>query len=186
LFQRDLRGLEVLIIPVVFNDELKQAREQLVNCSRTLSNLGIEALDELLAISDNEVKFDEETLITILAFTDQEKDDWNPSENPETTARATRILEQQLQSNSGAKDSFITEIILQRYLRPLFSRSKPTSITSSGRKAEYIDSIRRGENIPDDTSLTKPWKYTDLRAVPAISWAVAQADVSWCFGHHIY
>jgi hypothetical protein len=91
-----------------------------------------------------------------------------------------RLLEQQFSiPGSPTKEEFLTEKVLQQYLRPLFSKSKPASITASGRKAEYTDSAAtRGESMPEESALTKPWKYTDLRAIPAIEWAVREADVS--------
>jgi hypothetical protein len=157
----------------VFNDDLKKARGQLVDHCLAISTLGLQVLENLVKGANPE-RLDDETLLILVSFTD-ETQDWP---NPETAKIATALLEQQFSSDSLSREEFITETILQRYLRPLFSRSKPASITASGRKAEYTDSsAARGQSIPDDTAQTKPWKYTDLRAIPAVSWAVSQADV---------
>ena len=157
----------------VFNDDLKKARGQLVNRCLAISSLGLQALETLVKGTNLE-RLDDEILLTLVSFTD-ETQDWA---NPETAKIATALLEQQFSSDSLSREKFITETVLQRYLRPLFSRSKPASITASGRKAEYTDSsAARGQSIPDDTAQTKPWKYTDLRAIPAVSWAISQADV---------
>jgi hypothetical protein len=158
----------------VFNETLTQAREQLVQYCTTFSSLGIQSLEALMKLA-SPVRLDDEVLLTLVAFADQTRD-WT---TPEAKAAATRLLEQQFRDAMPTKEHFITEVVLQSYLRPLFSRAKPASITASGRKAEYADSsAARGENIPDDSALTKPWKYTDLRAIPAVAWAVHEADVS--------
>jgi hypothetical protein len=128
------------------------------------------------------VQLDNEVLYALLVYTD-ETQTWCGAD---TKAVATRLLEQQLSIPGGpGKDQFLTETVLQTYLRPLFSKSKPSSITASGRKAEYADSSAaagsRGGSFPDESARTKPWKYTDLRAIPAIAWAVREADVSFSF-----
>lgn len=159
-----------------FNDDLTEALGQLTDHCRAISHLGMQVLGALLQ-GPNPPRLDDEVLLTIVAFTD-ETQDWT---TPETVQIATALLEQQFRASGPTQEQFITETLLQRYLRPLFSKSKPASITASGRKAEYADtSAAQGQNIPDDSAQTKPWKYTDLRAVPAMGWAVSQADVR-CF-----
>ncbi|KAL2263302.1 hypothetical protein VTK26DRAFT_7422 [Humicola hyalothermophila] len=159
-------------IPAVFNDDLKKARRQRINHCRAVSNIGLRTVEELTKMNGS-VRLDDEVLLTLLAFTDDPQD-WAA---PEAAAIATALLAQQFSTSGPSREQFITETILPSYLRPLFSRSKPSSITASGRKAEYADSsASRGESIPDDSAQTKPWKYTDLRAVPVVAWAVGQAD----------
>jgi hypothetical protein len=127
--------------------------------------------------TDDPVRLDEEVLYALLVYTDNTLTTWC---SPPTTAKATALLEQQFSvPGSPTKEQFLTDAVLQKYLRPLFSKSKPSSITASGRKAEYTDSAAaRGENMPEESPLTKPWKYTDQRAIPALAWAVRTADVS--------
>jgi hypothetical protein len=140
--------------------------------------LGISAIERLVDLV-HAVPLHDEVLITLLVYTD-EKCQWI---SPDARRRASSILEQQFNAAGITKEQFITDVILQRYLRPVFSGSRPASITASGRKAEYTDSAAtRGESIPDDTALTKPWKYTDRRAIPALAWAVREADVSFLSG----
>jgi hypothetical protein len=126
--------------------------------------------------TDDPVRLDDEVLYALLVYTDNTFTRCSP----QVTARATALLEQQFGvPGSPTKEQFLTDTVLQKYLRPLFSKSKPSSITASGRKAEYTDSSAiRGENIPEESALTKPWKYTDQRAIPAFAWAVHEADVS--------
>ncbi len=151
------------------------SREAIIKQCQATSSMGIEALEALIKQAEP-VRLEDEVLFALLVYTD-ETTTWG---SPQTKASAAELLEQQLNiPGSLAKEQFITESILQNYLRPLFSKSKPSSITASGRKAEYQDTAAsRGEGIPDDSALTKPWKYTDLRAIPAMGWAVREADVS--------
>jgi hypothetical protein len=122
------------------------------------------------------VRLDDEVLYTILAYTEETQTDGSHN----TEAIADRLLEQQFNiQGSSTKEEFLTETVLQAYLRPLFSKSKPSSITASGRKAEYTDGLgSKAESMPDESAVTKPWKYTDMRAIPAVAWAVREADVS--------
>jgi hypothetical protein len=126
-------------------------------------------------IKQNPVRLDDEVLYTILPYTDETQTEGSH----ETEAIANRLLEQQFSiPGSSTKEEFLTETVLQAYLRPLFSKSKPSSITASGRKAEYTDGGSKAESMPDESAVTKPWKYTDMRAIPAVAWAVRKADVS--------
>jgi hypothetical protein len=133
-------------------------------------------MEELMKQLQDPVRLDDEVLYALIVYTD-ELPTWC---SPANKARAQRLLEQQFSvPGSPTKEEFLTEKVLQHYLRPLFSKSKPSSITASGRKAEYTDSAAtQGESMPDESALTKPWKYTDLRAVPAFAWALREADVS--------
>lgn len=121
------------------------------------------------------MQLDDEVLFAFLVYSDENKT-WA---SPKTKETARQLLEQQFSLPGGhTKEQFLTETLLQSYLRPLFSKCKPSSVTASGRKAEYADSDDRGESLPDDSARTKPWKYTDLRALPALAWAIREADVS--------
>lgn len=162
----------------VFNEDLNKARKQLIGHCRDVSHLGLLLLKDLVE-ETKPARLCDEALLTIVAFAD-ETQDWGA---PETAAiAAVLLLGQLLTASRLTQEQFISETILQRHLRPLFSRSKPASLTASGRKAAYADSsAARGQSIPDDTAQTKPWKYTDLRAIPAVAWAVSHADVR-CLG----
>ncbi|KAK0645589.1 hypothetical protein B0T16DRAFT_411522 [Cercophora newfieldiana] len=116
----------------------------------------------------------EDIILTLAAFTELFQP-WVPS--TEICEQATQLLLDLLAANNTTREQFIVDTILQRYLRKLFSKSKPASITASGRKAEYVDpAAGRGEGIPDDSNETKPWKFSDFRAIALARWAVTQAD----------
>ncbi|KAK3353539.1 hypothetical protein B0T25DRAFT_214675 [Lasiosphaeria hispida] len=118
---------------------------------------------------------DDEFWPTLIALADTTQD-WTKI-SPKVPGRVNALLQARFAGDHAKKEQFIAEEILQRYLRPLFSKSKPASITAAGRKAEYQDpSAGRGEGLPDDSEETKPWKFKDARAIPAVAWAVDQAD----------
>lgn len=117
------------------------------------------------------------SLLTITVFT-HESDFWT---TPDTLALATALLETQVQApkKEKAKKTLIKDTILQGFVRPLFSCSKPSGITTSGRKAVYEDSDNR-ESLTDDTPEAKPWKYSVPYAITVFEWAVVNSDV-WNF-----
>lgn len=136
--------------------------------------IGLEALQHLQLRAAARVLTNGQVLITVAAFADGVE----PWAAGKAAALARLILEPQFAS--GGRESFITDTILKGYLRPLFSKSVPGSITETGRKAEYRDhDLERERGLPDESGKTKPWKYEDLRAIPVFSWAISHSDV--CF-----
>ncbi|KAI0451456.1 hypothetical protein F5B21DRAFT_527977 [Xylaria acuta] len=76
---------------------------------------------------------------------------------------------------------FITEDVLTDFLRPLFAKSRPATVTVSGRPAAFPDTPSRygqGEGFGggEETIDAKPWKYTRRYAVTVFEWAVESAD----------
>ncbi|KAK4193799.1 hypothetical protein QBC35DRAFT_6758 [Podospora australis] len=162
-------------ISAAFDDTLLSNRTQLLNHCRATSHLGLEILSTLPSTNRDLFTNEDDILLTLIAYAD-------PSSSSFSSLQTSDALAQTLKShfNHGSqKDEFITKTLLGSYLRPLFSASKPSSITASGRKKEYPDSDildRAQGSMPDDTPATKPWKYTDLRAIPVFCWAVSEAD----------
>ncbi|KAK4462778.1 hypothetical protein QBC42DRAFT_326296 [Cladorrhinum samala] len=152
-----------------FNESLVASVTTQTRHTLAVSNLGLRALSALVTLST--IRLDPECLLTVISFTDPSQE-WSTSESAQL---ASAILSTQKIS----KEEFIPQQVLQRYLRPLFSKSKPASVTPSGRKTAYPDQSREhGGGMPDDISETKPWKFTDLRAVPIVAWAVTEANDS--------
>ena len=77
----------------------------------------------------------------------------------------------------------IVDTILQRHLRPIFSKST-TKLTSSGRPSQY-PSQYPGQNAPKDAAVgdDEPlWKRNGLGVVSMFAWAVETSNVSHtCF-----
>lgn len=78
---------------------------------------------------------------------------------------------------------FITEDVLTDFLRPLFAKSRPATVTVSGRPAAFPEPPSRygqGEGFGGGEEIlnAKPWKYTRRYAVTVFGWAVENTDVS--------
>ncbi|KAH6635214.1 hypothetical protein B0J18DRAFT_472244 [Chaetomium sp. MPI-SDFR-AT-0129] len=146
------------------------------------------------ASASSPIQLDDQTLYLLMVYAGSS--DQRIVVPSQVKAAASRLLAKQFTTSTGndnnnraeeeprSKTAFITETVLQSYLRPLFSRSRPATVTASGRKAAYPDQDdsgaggprRGGASLLEETAQTKPWKYTDLRAVPVLGWAVKEAD----------
>lgn len=158
-------------------DQRNRTRSRVIRRCAQVAPAALQALELLVAKTNPPEIAADQVLLTLAAFT-VNTPDWRLSD--QDSRRASTVLAQLLGSGDNAKETFIVEGILQRHLRPLFSKSKPTSVTESGRKAEFTDpAAGRGEGIPDDSAATKPWKYLDFRAIPLVAWAVDEANVSF-------
>ncbi|RYC62528.1 hypothetical protein CHU98_g3687 [Xylaria longipes] len=76
---------------------------------------------------------------------------------------------------------FLTEDALTDFLRPLFAKSRPATVTVSGRPAAFPEPPPRygqGEGFGggEDAINAKPWKYTRRYAVTVFEWAMENTD----------
>ena len=134
---------------------------------------GLSVLHALTKHGD--AKLSDEALLTVVAFT-HAGDPFGSNEG--TAAMADDIIELQFCRPDLDFEVFVVETILKGYLRPLFSKSKPASVTASGRKAEFPEEADVHRGLEQETPQAKPWKFSDLRAIPAFQWAVSVAFVS--------
>lgn len=130
--------------------------------------------------SADTAKDDAQVLYTVTALADAGQ----PWTTDSAAATAARLLTDHFQSaDSQSKAEWIVDGILKQYLRPLFARSRPATVTESGRKAAFTTDAGRSSNTGAKRDTTnsespqaKPWKYVDLRAVSVFAWAVHEAD----------
>lgn len=146
---------------------------------RVLAPYGVEIL--WILSGDNGAKLSEDTLLTTISFTDTSSgSDGVSGSYPWTTPGASRLagetVEGQLASHYE-EDDLLVETILKRYLRPMFSKSRPKAVTASGRKAEFPDEDDPHRGLSDENKEVKPWKYADHRALAVFQWAVRVAKV---------
>ncbi|KAI3554181.1 hypothetical protein CABS02_05597 [Colletotrichum abscissum] len=140
--------------------------------SNTDPALAEQALDILRSLV---VRFspslDDQDLIAIAAYTDRKRT-WT-TVNAELYAR--EILERSL--DGVQKQAFITSVVLEGFIRPLFSRNSSSRITSTGRKAHFADDSqdRFTPGASADTDDAKSWKTTQAYAITVFSWAVEQS-----------
>ncbi|ETS83339.1 hypothetical protein PFICI_05215 [Pestalotiopsis fici W106-1] len=129
-------------------------------------------------------KLDPKVLVATTAFT-------NP-QDPWTTQAAGTLAQTILAAaldRPGAKETLITSTILTTFLRPLFSRSRPATVTASGRKAEFVEPARYAGAAPDGPTEAelKPWKYAHAYAVTVFAWAVEHANQDLLAAHwHLF
>lgn len=165
-------------------DDLADRRDRAVRRCKAYASSGIAVLERVglppLESPGGAVEGDDaQVFYTLIALADAGQT-W-------TTAAAAESARQLLgqafaAADATAKPRWIVDGILKQYLRPLFARSRPATITESGRKTEYSSSGGGGGGAKTDGSHSesprnKPWKYVDLRAISVFSWAVHEADV---------
>ncbi|ROW07998.1 hypothetical protein VPNG_06114 [Cytospora leucostoma] len=141
--------------------------EQVAQHSRAIAPLGLEVLQVLS--EEFSAKFSEDTICTVLSFTDL-TDPWTTQEAFDL-ANAV-IAEQVLRYRDRA---VLNEDILKGYLRPLFSKARPKTVTASGRKAAFPEEDDPHRGLTDETKDVKPWKYADHRAITVFEWVVSTA-----------
>lgn len=121
-----------------------------------------------------------DVLLSLLAFT-QLGDTWNSKQAYEISMDALDH-----QSQEVLTGAFIVDYVLKGFIRPLFAKSTPRTITSQGRKAadeNLGNRITEMASSPD--AISKPWKCRDIHTVTVFKWVVTRADVrSQVIEHH--
>jgi len=110
-------------------------------------------------------------LLSIIAYTDAE-DPWTTGTAQQMAERILSYHQKQLISHE-----FIIEHILVGSIRPLFSDSQPSSVTSQGRKA-INQTIHKPHHLRDSGPFKKPWKFRAVSAMAVLRWAIRNMDVS--------
>lgn len=159
--------------------------------------MSLHIIAELVKLSRDGLVIPTRTILSIIAYTNPD-DPWSSSPCAELSQS---LLSAYFRSSSsfqpiGAgtrpgkvsqqteQERFITEDVLTSFLRPLFAKSRPTTVTASGRPAAFPEPPSRysqGDGFggdADDIAVTKPWKYKHRYAVAIFEWAVENADVS--------
>ncbi|KAK8052530.1 hypothetical protein PG993_003915 [Apiospora rasikravindrae] len=115
-------------------------------------------------------------LLSVVAYT-------NP-QDPWTSDASADLAHSLLQSHFSQEETpartekklsrggFITDTLLTQHLRPLFSKSRPATVTASGRKAAFVED--RPSTVLEDKA-AKAWKYSHVYAVTVFEWAVTTA-----------
>lgn len=104
------------------------------------------------------------------------RDSWSTDEISNLVAELMEEKSDQLHSST-----FIIDHILQKFIRPSFSRSRPTTVTETGRKAMPSSEPSKHFDIAAEKR-NKPWKYRDVYAVTVFEWAVENSMVSFSCG----
>ncbi|KAF6808268.1 poly polymerase protein [Colletotrichum plurivorum] len=133
------------------------------------------ALDILrILVCDFGAFIDDATLVIVTAYTDS-RVAWS---NEHMASNARTILDRTLAQDR--KRLFITSVVLDRYIRPVFSRESSSRITQTGRVAHYTNGTphRGSQDILAADTIRKPWKHERNHAVAVFTWAVGESNES--------
>ncbi|KAI0200276.1 hypothetical protein F4808DRAFT_164754 [Astrocystis sublimbata] len=171
--------------------------------------LGLHVIRELLALRpQGSLVLPSRTLLSVIAFTNS-NDPWTSDSCAElarslisgyfkfvpppqavklanlSNLRSLRDAGSERKSNEESHKTeqarFITEDIVTGFLRPLFAKSRPATVTASGHPAAFPEPPPRygqgdGFGGGDDILNTKPWKYTRQYAITVFEWAVENTN----------
>ncbi|KAL0933036.1 poly polymerase protein [Colletotrichum truncatum] len=132
---------------------------------------GILGVLRILALDFSAV-IDDATLLSAIAYTDSGAI-WS-TENVAFIAK--ELLDNALISDR--KYDFIKSVLLEDFIRPIFSQFSSDRLTSSGRKSHYggkSDHDHGSQHVSIGSVEMTPWKNTQLHAVTVFAWAVEQS-----------
>ena len=163
-----------LSINLLCIDSQAATLNQIVRNVQDLGHHGLRCLKSLLDLRSLPYRLSSrEILLSVIAFTSS-RDTWT---SPSCTTIAASILLEY--AHEIRTPEFIIEFLLQNIIRPLFSKSKPPTITATGRKAMLSSAQPRNYNMSDslDPAL-KPWKYLSPFSITLLEWTVENASVN--------
>jgi hypothetical protein len=113
---------------------------------------------------------DSNALLSIMAYTDVE-DPWTLEATQEAAEQVLGYHQKQLKTHE-----FVVEHVLTGFIRPLFSGSQTTSVTSQGRKA-ITQAVQKPHHLHNLDESKKPWKFREVYAMAVLRWAIRNMDV---------
>jgi hypothetical protein len=116
---------------------------------------------------------DQNILLAIIAYSS--RDPWTTAEIAEIATNLSSAYADQISS-----PQFVVNFILQGFIRPLFSKSRPSTVTETGRKAIASSEPLKRFDVEAEKR-DKPWKYRDVYVVTVLEWAVQNASVCFLF-----
>lgn len=155
-----------------------------ISLARHKGTLGLSALKYLLGFfpespNKSSTQLDPNILTAILAFTSS-RDSWTTSAAQGLAQSLLSFYTSQIHSKE-----FIIDHVIQSFIRPLFSKSKPEAITSTGRKAMPTSAPPKKHDVAELDRGSRPWKYEAPYSVTVFAWAVNNASVCYYFHLHI-
>lgn len=131
----------------------------------------MELLNEQFMTSEAETE--PAVLLSLIAYTNPD-DPWNS----DVTQRCANQILGRHQEQLLAP-AFIIDHVLRGYIKPLFSSSKPPTVTPQGRKVISTASVSTYAQNDLDRS-RKPWKFQHVSAVTVLGWAIKEMNVGNC------
>lgn len=153
-------------------DNKSTSRETTLHLTNLKATLGLKALLSLQYLHQSPPKdLPQPVLLSLLVFTSS-RDPWT---TPPSLSSAQLLLSKYAHQTQTTE--FLINYILQSIIRPLFSKSKPSAITSSGRKAMPSSAPPKRFEAADMDRSTKPWKYEAVYSVTVFRRAVEHTPV---------
>ena len=135
-----------------------------------LAKYGFKCLATLQALYPYPPKeLDYSILLAAIAYSSRET--WT---TPDLAKSTSSLLSTHAHQTSTPE--FIIVYLLQGFIRPLFSKSRPSTVTETGRKAMPSSAPHKHFDF-DTEKRNKPWKYQDVYAVTVFEWTVEKASV---------
>ncbi|KAH7035688.1 uncharacterized protein B0I36DRAFT_264958 [Microdochium trichocladiopsis] len=136
---------------------------------RQSASIGIDLVH--LITSQDDVELSAAATVALIAYTDATVQ-WS---DPDLAESAQEVLDAHFDHGNTSVQQFILEDVLHAFIRPLFSKSRPATVTASGRKAEFVQTSRY-DTFNADAEANKPWKYQSRYAITVFAWTVDHAD----------
>jgi len=152
------------------SDSSSASKQESLLLTQQKAALGLRSLIFLLTLFPLGSDIDTQILLSVIAFCSP-NDPWS---TPLTAHLSNEVLSHHKDQTSSLE--FITTYLLQSVLRPLFSKSHPSTITESGRKAMPSSAPPKRHDFVAERN-QKPWKYEAPYSIAVFSWAVSNASV---------
>ncbi|PVH80343.1 hypothetical protein DL98DRAFT_588452 [Cadophora sp. DSE1049] len=157
-------------------DSINASRQKTIHTARRRGALGLQSLLKLLTLPDmpqQSAPISAQMLISVIAFTSP-RDVWS---TPTSLTTAQQLLALPFTQSALQDPEFISTDVLQRFIRPLFSASKPRTVTFAGRKAIPSSAPLKRYDFHEERA-SKPWLYETVYAVTVLEWAVREISTT--------
>jgi len=111
-----------------------------------------------------------EILLSLIVYTSS-RDAWTQSS---LSSLATSLLTNYETQTSNLE--FIKDYLLEKVIKPLFSKSRPETVTASGRAAMASSAPGKRYDVEAEKA-SQPWRYRDIWAVGILEWIVETSNV---------
>jgi hypothetical protein len=154
------------------SDTTLASRQKALLQTRAKGKIGLKAIRTLQGLLPCS-PLPDQILLSLLAFTSSH-DPWTA---PSSLSDSTHILSSSSQTSHLHSQDFIIQFLLQSFIRPLFSKSKPSTVTAAGRKAMPSSGPQPKYDISEMDRNSRPWKYEAAYSVTVFGWAIENVPV---------
>jgi hypothetical protein len=154
----------------------RKTRESALLLIQQKAHLGLPLLQKIITqfYSSPSKSLPDPVHLSLIAYTNPSKH--TPWTSPSYAQIATTIISQY--THQTHTHSFFSTYLLQQTLRPFFTTSKPSTVTSTGRKAISSSAPLKKTGTEEFERSRKPWKYEAVYSITVIRWIVSNIPVS--------